>query len=218
MISSIAWVPAGVADPTPKRYEMSATEQELIRLMQEQGNISDKSGQKKDTAKKLETPIENNLPADLRMDEYSSDEDEGVALGNLLADKTVPISDDMVPEEEEEQDENEDKDDEESGSDDEKVDAADESVNSREHMSGDESDDIDDDDLADVPDTREFAPLDLEGLEAMGLSHISTNGAMYLNDLGEGEDDDSEAEDVRLTNNDALILVAKTEDVSYHVL
>ena len=48
--------------------------------------------------------------------------------------------------------------------------------------------------LADVPDTREFMPVDVGGLEAMGLSQVGTNGAMYMDDLDEGQDDDSDIE------------------------
>ena len=36
MISSIEWVPAGVADPKPKKYEFSTAEIELIKMMEEQ--------------------------------------------------------------------------------------------------------------------------------------------------------------------------------------
>ena len=40
MISTIAWVPAGVADPSPKRYEMNATELELLRMMQSEKTLA----------------------------------------------------------------------------------------------------------------------------------------------------------------------------------
>lgn len=212
MISSIAWVPAGVADPAPKRYEMSSTEQELVQMLQDKGSLTDKPKKGSMAVKMPDAPpvVENNLPADLRMDEYSSDEDEGVALGNLLADKSLPITEDMVPESEDEDEE------EEAESDEEKAKGANDAIDSDDVVSEEEDSD-DDDDLADVPDTREYTPIDVEGLQAMGLSHVSTNGAMNLNDLGDGEDDGSEAEDVRLTADDALIVVAKTEDVSNHV-
>jgi hypothetical protein len=218
MISSIAWVPAGVADPNPKRYEMSSTEQELIRMMQEKGSID--AGEKKNSkgmmaVKKAQAPIVHALPDDLRMDDYSSDEDEGVALGNLLADKTLPIPDEMVPEEEDEEEESEDEgEDQEEEMKDGKTDAHDDG----DMVSDGESDDDDFDDLDDVPDTREFDPVDVEGLEAMGLSHVSTaNGAMYMDDLDGGESENSETDDVRLTSNDAVVVVAKTEEVSYCV-
>jgi periodic tryptophan protein 1 len=70
----------------------------------------------------------------------------------------------------------------------------------------------DEDDLADVPDTREYVPVDVEGLAAMGLSQIGgVGGRMEFDD---GDDDDaSYLEDVRLTNDDAIVLVAKTEEV-----
>jgi hypothetical protein len=222
MISSIAWVPAGVADPNPKRYEMSSTEQELIRMMQEKGSIDAGGGEKQNSkgmmaVKKAQAPIVHALPADLRMDDYSSDEDEGVALGNLLADKSLPIPDDMVPEDEE--DEEEESEDEGEDQEEEMKDGKTEGAHDEGDMVSDgESDDDDFDDLDDVPDTREFDPVDVEGLEAMGLSHVSTaNGAMYMDDLDGGESENSETDDVRLTSNDAVVVVAKTEEVSYCV-
>ena len=73
----------------------------------------------------------------------------------------------------------------------------------------DDSDDDDDDDLGDVKDTREYMPIDVEGLESMGLANSS--GPMYF---AEDEDDeDSDVEDTNLSPDDALIVVAKTEEV-----
>ena len=66
--------------------------------------------------------------------------------------------------------------------------------------------------MEDVPDTREFEPVDVEGLQSMGLNQIG-NSAMHMEGLGE-EDDESEAENVQLSDTDAIVLVAKTEDVS----
>lgn len=192
-------------------------------MMQEQGGLEDKPEKKntdgKIAVKKVEVPpMENTLPADLRMDEYSDDEEDdvGFKLGNLIGDKTIPIPDDMVPEDAEESEEEEDDQEEaeEDDGDDGKTDATKGALNESDIGSDGESDD-DDDDLADVPDTREFDPVDVEGLEAMGLSHI--NGAMYMDDLDGGDDDDSEADNVRLTSNDAVIVVAKTEEVSCRV-
>lgn len=211
MISSLAWVPAGVADPSPKKYEMNATEKELIKLMEEKGSIEEVEAQlmaqaQESTGKsKIKLPPAlNDLPADLRMDDYSSDEEEEaqVTLGNLLVGNDQEIDDNMVPEEEEEEEV-----DDEEGADD-RTDAA---LNDRNTISDDDSDD----DLADVPDTREFTQIDLEGMEAMGLSQIGKNSAMTMDDLGGLEDDDSEAEDVKLTADDALLCVAKTEDVCW---
>ena len=36
MISALEWIPAGVADPNPKKYEFSAAEMELIAMMEKQ--------------------------------------------------------------------------------------------------------------------------------------------------------------------------------------
>ena len=69
-----------------------------------------------------------------------------------------------------------------------------------------------DDDLEDIPDTREYMPTDLEGLQAMGLSHVGAGAAMNLDD-NEEDDDDSDMDDVNLSPDDAIIVVAKTEEV-----
>ena len=90
MISSIVWVPAGVADPNPKRYEMSSQEVEILRLLEEQEGQptdDDDKGKKMRGGMRVKTtssPVEHNLPADLRMDEYSDDEDEDAAIGKIL--------------------------------------------------------------------------------------------------------------------------------------
>jgi hypothetical protein len=216
MISAIEWVPAGVADPSPKKYEFSAAELELIQMMEKQnfgegGTIVEEELEvppppKEKKEKKITlTKIENSLPADLRMDEYSSDEDEndavqGTAIGRLLVDDTNEAE--PVEEEQEEEEVSEEDEKNEEGDID---------------MDSDDSDDSDDDDLADVPDTREYTPIDLEGLKAMGFSQAGTNAPAYMNlpeNGEEDEDDDSEAEDVQIQPDDAIVVVAKTEEVS----
>ena len=200
MISSIVWVPAGVADPNPKRYEMSAKELEVLQLLEEQERQhTDQTEFPKKMRRGLEVKATsspaavtstNSLPADLRMDEYSSDEDDDAAVGRLLMGRSG-----MIHEEPENGDEDDDKE-----------------PDDNEMNSEDSDDDDGEDDLEDVPDTREFEPIDLEGLQSMGLNQIG-NSAMHMEGLGE-EDDNSEAENVQLTDDDAIILVAKTEDVS----
>lgn len=202
MISAIEWVPAGVADPNPKKYEFSAAELELIKMMEEQNIDGDGGGEIEEEVEETTMPttvklpkVENNLPADLRMDEYSSDEDEndavtGTAIGNLLVegDDDLEIEADI---EEAKKMRDADKDDDESDSDDE---------------------------LDDVPDTREYTPLDIDGITSLGLSHVGTNAPTYM-EMGEGNeddlDDDSELEDIQIQADDALVVVAKTEDVSH---
>lgn len=208
MISAIEWVPAGVADPNPKKYEFSQAELELIKMMEEQKIDEDAADNvdemPSDNVKKIATelPVVNgNLPADLRMDEYSSDDDEndavqGTAVGNLLV---------------------EDADDEEFvGDAEERGDSEDDQDKSKDAaMDANDSEDSDDD-LGDVPDTREYTPLDVDGFTSLGLSHVGTNAPTYMEMHGNGEeeDDGSEAEDVQIQADDALVVVAKTEDVS----
>lgn len=193
MISSLAWVPAGVAASTPVKYEMSPAEKELIELMQKQGNLGDLEVEQEQESTKAKAPTKpkvdhHGLPDDLRMDEYSSDEDEeGVTIGNLLVGQSSPTS--MEEEEEDSQ-----------------------ADQAGEELQNDRSDDSDDDDdLADVPDTREFEPVSVEAVEALGLSHVGTNSATHMGD--DDEDDDSDIEDVRIGPDDALVVVAKTEEV-----
>lgn len=196
MISSIEWVPAGVADPSPKKYEFSQAELDLIKMMENHtvgdGDIQPETSKPEKKKKTTLPKIENNLPADLRMDEYSSDEEEneaatGAAIGRLL-----------VEENEQEIPQNDEGDDDDMENDD------------------DDSDEGDsEDDLEDVPDTREYMPVDLDGLNAMGFSHVGTNAPAYLED--DDDDDDSEADDVRIRSTDSIVVVAKTEDVSMSV-
>jgi hypothetical protein len=210
MISAIEWVPEGVADPNPKKYEFSAAELELIEMMEKQNfggelEAEEQVAAPKPKKKKKDEPktiIEHNLPADLRMDEYSSDEDEndavqGTTIGRLLVDSTgMPEDEDVLGKNQDnEKDEGDDEDEDEDD---------------------DDMDSDSDDDLHDVPDTREYAPLDIDGMNALGLSHVGTNAPSYmdLNENGEEEDDASDIEDVQIQPGDALFVVAKTDEVS----
>jgi len=218
MISSLAWVPAGVAASHPKKYEMSRAEQELVQMMQEKGNLDEAFEQevaKQTKAKKIQLPVmENSLPADLRMDEYSSDDEDddeqrkGVALGQMLVGASES---DLLDDEEEEP--NDDDDDDEDEAEQQQYGQKSKKFG---HADSKDEDDDSDDDLNDVPDTREFEDVDVEGLQAMGLSHVGMNGGNMM--LDEEEDDESEAEDVRISADDALVAVAKTEDVSVLLL
>ena len=83
------------------------------------------------------------------------------------------------------------------------------------------------DDLHDIPDTREYMPLDVQGLQSLGIGGSALKGEGYTmddlrnmtdndvyDDLDEDEDDEDYLEDVRIRQGDALVVVAKTEDVS----
>ena len=184
MIAALEWVPAGVAAENPKKYEMNAAEKEVLKMLQEQGEETNETVASRGVSSNL-PETKNDLPADLRMDEYSDDEEGGAALGNLLVlndEEGVGDSNDPVEEDEVKK------------------------------VKGDDDMDSDDDDdeLEDVPDTREYMPLDVEGLEAMGLGDGGFGDA-NANDMF--ADDDSDAEDVRITPDDAVMVVAKTEEV-----
>ena len=206
MISSVEWVPKGVANPTPKKYELSAAEAELVQMMEAQNIVdhleeevakeetgqSDDEEEEEEEVKEKSDKIEG-LPADLRMDEYSSDDDEnddakqGAALGSMLV--------------------------EEAGATDEIIEQDGGQQNLDTSKPHNSDDDDSDDDLADVPDTREYEPIDVEGLEAIGLSQVGMTAPMHMGGE-EAEDDDSDADDVRINADDAMVVVAKTEEVS----
>jgi len=218
MISSIEWVPAGVADPSPKKYEFSQAEINLIQMMENHGmedtdyvqTDSGKDKEKKEQQKKNKKfqsennnenkNINNDLPADLRMDEYSSDEDDdgaisGAAIGRLLVENSEELATNEVDSPKTNTNLNMDEDDDDGESD---------------------YDSDDDDDLADIPDTRDFMPVDIEGLNAIGFSQVGTNSPAYMEDDGSDGDDGSDAEDVLIRSTDAIVVVAKTEEVSCH--
>jgi hypothetical protein len=237
MISSIEWVPAGIADPNPKKYELSTTEQQLIDMMDENGNfvstypiesnITDGNDQPNADSErnlrsrrntnatnpttKIRLPkIENQLPADLRMDEYDDDDEDndekgGVRIGRLL----------VAGDGDEEGMDNDDIDEEDEIDADHEIGETDFHDDDQRQIYNDDDDDDEeedeenDDDFADVPDTREYEPIDVEGLEAMRLGQ----NAGTMNDEFD-DDNESEADDVALKPDDALIIVAKTEDVS----
>jgi hypothetical protein len=246
MISSIAWVPAGVAAAVPRKYEMSAAERELVRLMEKQGGLrlspddaddsddDDEKGNREVSKRKSPkgakgtaasaSGANNQLPADLRMDEYSSDDEDdddgrGYAAGQLLVGNHDPEEEDN-----DDQGEGEDEgmtvgrigDDADSASNDSQ---GNEEAGRRHRRNDDEGDSgssssDEDDDLEDVPDTREYVPVDVEGLAAMGLSQIGgVGGGMDFDEDGADDDDASDLEDVRIAEDDAIVLVAKTEDV-----
>ena len=87
------------------------------------------------------------------------------------------------------------------------------------------------DDLEDVPDTREYMPLDVQGLRSLGIGGATggeggytlddlrnmTDNDVYDDDFDEEEEDEDYLEDVRLRDGDALVVVAKTEEVSVRV-
>ncbi|CAJ1929038.1 unnamed protein product [Cylindrotheca closterium] len=209
MISAIEWVPEGVADPNPKKYEFSAAELELIEMMEKHSmehpneqttttpTPEPKKETKKTTKKKVELPkVEHDLPADLRMDEYSSDEDEndavqGTTIGRLLVDTTGI---DEVDDAEAIMGKNDGKNNDDDDNDDD-----------------DDMDSDSDDDLHDIPDTREYTPLDMAGVNSLGISHTPSS-YMDLNANDDDEDDASDIEDVQIQPGDALIVVAKTEE------
>jgi len=208
MISCIEWIPKNVANPNPKKYELSKAERDLLADDVEESNgtvdddddsdeeIDDSASPQKDgeglTAAEIiaSNKIDpSSLPAELRMDDYSDDEeDDGNVQSKSGLGELLIGNDDvgMIGIDEDGQVEDIDVDDD----------------------SDDEIDDDDDDNLLDIPDTREYIPNDVRGLEAMNFGGL--NGMTDMED--DDKDDDSDIEDTNLQPNDALIIVAKTEE------
>lgn len=223
MISCIEWIPKGTADPNPKRYELSAAEREMLDKQAEMEkaleagveipdvvnddndddddndavndeNVGDNAGEasKIIAANQIDPST---LPADLNMDDYSDDEDEGrrnATIGNLLVGKDTEMLGIHL-----------DKNGNPALDDEEKEDEEKEAVEY-------DSDDSDDE-LEDAEDTREFMPVDVEGLQSMQFS--GTADMNYADDMEKDDDDDnSDIEDTNLTPDDSLVIVAKTQD------
>jgi hypothetical protein len=103
----------------------------------------------------------------------------------------------------------------------------DEAANADDANEHDDDSDVDEDDFEDIPDTREYMPLDVQGLQSLGIGGATTGEGGYTlddlrnmtdndvyDDLEDEEEDEDYLEDVRLRDGDALVVVAKTEEVS----
>lgn len=232
MISCLEWIPRNVADPSPKRYELSKVERELLAQEQkevqgvegghdddhddgtdesltevntndEKPETNEEKGEKSLSASEIIAMNKidpSTLPKDLRMDEYSDDEDDNdggdlndADIGDILIGRDADVDVDA--------------DADASGMLDGEGKGGKREINMR--GDSDDSDEDDDfDDLGDIPDTREYLPTNIKGLEAMNFGGY--NGIADFE--GENDDDDSDIEDTNLKANDALIIVAKTEE------
>jgi hypothetical protein len=102
MIAAIEWIPAGRANPNPSKYEYSRAEQEFLDKVQagelavednddddddewEDVNEDDEGDEKQEVEVPRVDP--KSLPADLRMDDYSDDEDGEDKVGDMLVGK-----------------------------------------------------------------------------------------------------------------------------------
>ncbi|KAI2506685.1 hypothetical protein MHU86_7786 [Fragilaria crotonensis] len=174
MISCIEWVPKGVANPTPKKYEMSAVELELLenqaklQAALEDHDVDDDSNSDDDndddvpqkSTIQLPKIDPSTLPADLRMDEYTDDDDDddddeyatandAARAGSRIGRMLVGNDDDSEMNDADQQD-----------SEDDAEEFHDQDVHNPDGPvdkdSDEDSDDDDDDDdaLEDIPDTR----------------------------------------------------------------
>jgi len=219
MISCIEWIPKGVADPNPKKYELSKVERELLEqdatgdalaeIDEEEGmSEDDEDDAKQNDSPDTTTPAAGevsaadiiasqpvdptSLPQEFRMDDYSDDDGDGDGddnngdfqqkdIGSLLIGN--PENTGLGIDE------------------DGKV----EDIN---EFDSDAEDDDEDDMLDDIPDTREYMPSDIKGLEAMNFGGYTGQADFDI----EADDDDSDADDTNLQPSDALIIVAKTQE------
>merc|ERR1712238_99448 len=110
------------------------------------------------------------------------------------------------------------------------VDVDEEIVSMEDGEAGDGNDDSDDDsdddenfdNLEDIPDTREFVPTNLEGMESMNLgggggggggqSGIEHEERPEDDDSDSDDDGGSDVEDTNIRSDDALIVIAKAEE------
>ena len=112
MIAAIEWIPAGRANPNPSKYEYSRAEQEFLEKVQagelgkeeeeenddddkEWEDVDDEGGEETEEQQQMvEVPAVDpkSLPADLRMDDYSDDEDGEDKVGGLLVGKVRTFS------------------------------------------------------------------------------------------------------------------------------
>jgi hypothetical protein len=186
MISSVSWVPKGIADPKPKRFEISSAERQMLQEFREQQEAPGPQHEDEllvDTDDAIKNSTEKIVLGELRMDEYSSSDEDEAAVGKLL----VPVEGEVSTDEE------------------------------QHNMEGEESNsDDEDDDLLDVPDTREYMPIDIEGLQSMSLANVDYHNAMMMLDEDVEDGEDSDVGDTDLQPDDALVLVSKTEEVCNH--
>jgi len=204
MISCLEWIPKGVADPNPKRYELSKAERELLEQdakddievgsdeEEEEMEDSDEEpnhapavteGERSASDIIASQPVDpSSLPAELRMDDYSDDEDDAARekdIGSLLIgnEATTGLG-------------------------------IDENGNVEDEVVDDSEEEDEEDEFDDVPDTREFMTSDVKGLEAMSFGGYAGQADFNIED----DDEDSDIEDTNLQPNDALIIVAKTQE------
>lgn len=250
MISCISWVPKGCANVHPKKFGMSRTEIEMLEKLKSENilgssedvvDVSNKEEVGPDVSASNDQNVDTNkqrcdangLPIELRMDEYSSEEEAteeidgsadesderyGSRLGNLLVgDEMVRILKCRIGLSEMKgmrcsfskttflfvmfQGNAEDID---------AIDAQSTDSDYDRHDSPHFEENGDVDNLGDVPDTREYTPVDVAGLKAMNLGNVDGEIWQDIED-----EDDSDVEDTNLREDDALILVAKTEEVSW---
>lgn len=184
MISTVSWVPKGIADPKPKRFEISPAERQMLQEFREQQEAPGRQQEHDllvDTKDVIKKSTKKTVLGELRMDEYSSSDEDEAAVGKLL----VPVEDEVSTDQE------------------------------QHNMEGEESnsDDDNDDDLLDVPDTREYMPIDIEGLQSMSLANVDYHNTMMMLDEDVEDEEDSDVGDTDLQPDDALVLVSKTEEV-----
>lgn len=104
MIAAIEWIPAGRANPNPSKYEYSRAEQEFLEKVQagelttenddddeDWEDVDDDEEEQEEQGEEVEVPKVDpeSLPKDLRMDDYSDDDEEDGEknIGGLLVGK-----------------------------------------------------------------------------------------------------------------------------------
>ena len=99
MITALSWVPKGVARARPARFELSTEEYTRIKALaakeesdaveaaKEEANDDEdeEEGDEKEKDEEEEDVSIDDLPAELRMDEYDNEDDEGISAAAMNA-------------------------------------------------------------------------------------------------------------------------------------
>ena len=219
MISSIEWIPRGVANPNPKKYSLSKAESEFLEQVANdfdmKVSVSDDQQQIHEIdqqSSQSEASDDDELIENLQNDHRQENIQKLLQALPAVDPSTLPAELKMGEYSDDDEDLNE-----------HKIGQVllgsietDRNYGDIEFNADEEEDD--DDSLQDVPDTREYIPTDVKGLEAMRFSGY-TGLADYqdnMDDDSDGVDEGSDVEDTNLRPDDALILVAKTEEVRLH--
>ena len=196
MISALCFVPAGRADPNPKKYELSGGETNMLKQtlagddpMASSTSTTEQPPPPPKTASNASTILPlvniNDMPNDLRMDDYDKEPNQVHLVGSHSEVVGTSLDASGIPQEEiigeSEDDDMVDEDQIKNGG--AGTCDVDDSDSRDDEMSDDDYDPL-------MHDPREYEPTDTAALTAMGLGHTSTHpkqGFYFGNEDSDGE-------------------------------